>query len=177
MMRVSPRKIAVIGATGSGKSVLARTLGQITGIPVYHLDSLYWKPAWAPSLAAEWEALQRQLVQRDAWIMDGMYTQSLSIRLASCDTIIFLDFPRWLTTYRVIKRGLFYHGKTRPDLAPGCPEHLTWQYIAFAWTFSKNKRPHVLSQILKFPEKNLIALTSPQDAQALLSRVKEGLPW
>jgi adenylate kinase family enzyme len=40
------KRIAIIGSGGSGKSTLARNLGDVLGLPVYHLDNLYWQPAW-----------------------------------------------------------------------------------------------------------------------------------
>ena len=35
-------KIIVIGCPGGGKSTFARALGEITKLPVYHLDMLFW---------------------------------------------------------------------------------------------------------------------------------------
>jgi len=168
------RKIVVIGSGGSGKSVLARTLGAITQIPVYHLDAMYWKPGWEPTPSIEWEARQRELVQRDAWIIDGMYNRTLPIRLRACDTILFLDFPRGLTTYRVIKRGLQYYGKTRPDLSEGCPEKLRWDFLKLVWTFREHKRPGLIQAIKTFPDKTLIRLTRPREVQNLIERVRNG---
>ena len=166
------RKIVVIGSGGAGKSVLSRTLGEITQIPVYHLDALYWKPGWEPTRDEEWENLQGDLVQRDEWIIDGMYSKSLNIRLTACDTIIFFDFPSWRTTYRVIKRGIRYHGKTRPDLTEGCPEKLTWEFLKFVWTFRRNKRPSVIEKIRRFQDKDLTTLRTPRDVTDLIERVR-----
>ena len=36
------KKIIVIGCPGSGKSTFARVLHNKTGIPLYHLDLMYW---------------------------------------------------------------------------------------------------------------------------------------
>ncbi len=43
------KRVAISGCGGTGKSTLARRLGKITGLPIYHLDSLYWKPGWVPT--------------------------------------------------------------------------------------------------------------------------------
>ncbi len=169
------RKIAVIGSAGSGKSVLARALGEITQIPVYHLDAWYWKPGWKPSVDEEWEAVQRELVQRGQWIMDGMYTKSLSIRLTACDTVIFLDLPQWLTTYRAIKRSLQYRGQTRPDLAEGCVETWSWEFVKFVWTFRQKKRSEVLHTLQAFPTHAVITLRTPREVRDFLKRLR--LTW
>ena len=43
------RRIAVVGPGGAGKSVLATRLGAELGIPVTHLDVLYWRANWEPA--------------------------------------------------------------------------------------------------------------------------------
>ena len=40
------KRIIILGSAGSGKSTLATKLGEITGIPVIHLDRLFWNPGW-----------------------------------------------------------------------------------------------------------------------------------
>ncbi|GMA62950.1 DNA topology modulation protein [Alicyclobacillus fastidiosus] len=168
------RKIAVLGSGGSGKSVLARKLGEITKIPVYHLDALYWKPGWTPTPYDEWRSLQTKLVKNDEWIIDGMYAKSLDIRAAAADTIIYLDFPSWLTTYRVIKRGISLYGTTRPDLAEGCPEKVSWQFIKFVWGFRKNRRPSVLAKINSLSGKNVFILKNPSEVDKFIRKVEIG---
>ena len=36
------KKVIVIGCPGSGKSTVSRALHNKTGIPLYHLDMMYW---------------------------------------------------------------------------------------------------------------------------------------
>ena len=36
------KKVIVIGCPGSGKSTFSRALHEIVGIPLYHLDMMYW---------------------------------------------------------------------------------------------------------------------------------------
>ncbi len=40
------KRLAIVGCAGAGKSTLARLLGQILGLPVFHLDALFWRPGW-----------------------------------------------------------------------------------------------------------------------------------
>ena len=36
------KRVIVIGCPGSGKSTVSRALHNKTGIPLYHLDMMYW---------------------------------------------------------------------------------------------------------------------------------------
>jgi adenylate kinase family enzyme len=40
------KRIAIIGCGGSGKTVLATQLGAKLGLPVPHLDRLFWRAGW-----------------------------------------------------------------------------------------------------------------------------------
>jgi adenylate kinase family enzyme len=43
------QRIAVLGAGGAGKTVVARRLGHLLGLPVTHLDQLRYDPSWTRS--------------------------------------------------------------------------------------------------------------------------------
>lgn len=51
------RRIMIIGGSGSGKSTLARTIGGLTGLPVIHIDPMYWAPGWVQRSPEETRAL------------------------------------------------------------------------------------------------------------------------
>ncbi len=137
-------RIAVIGPSGAGKSTLARQLGQILGIEVTHLDAIFWHTGWVQTPRSEWQEIQRHMVESPRWIIDGNYGSTLDIRMARADTVVFLDFSRRYTVPRVIRRRIQYSGKTRPDLAPGCPEKLDWEFIRWVWGFPKRQRPSII---------------------------------
>ena len=58
-------KIAVIGYTGSGKSVLAAKLGKIIGCPVLHLDKLQFEAGWKERGEAEGKMLCEQFLEEN----------------------------------------------------------------------------------------------------------------
>jgi adenylate kinase family enzyme len=137
-------RIMIIGSGGSGKSTLARQIGDALGIEVIHLDALFWQPGWVETPRDEWEAIQQSLVSRDRWVIDGNYGGTLDVRLRAADTVVFLDLPRTLCVRRIITRRLRYAGRSRPDMAPGCEERLTWEFIHWVWTFPSRRRPAIL---------------------------------
>jgi len=141
------RKVLVIGSGGSGKSTFSEQLGGRTGLPVIHLDSLFWRAGWRETPRGEWAARVDELLKGGDWIMDGNYGGTLERRLAACDTVVFLDLPRALCLWRVVVRSLRYRGRSRPDMAEGCNERMTWEFVRWVWGYPSERRPGVLKKL------------------------------
>ncbi len=166
------KRILVIGTGGSGKTTVARRLAQRTGLPLIHLDALYWRSGWQPTPADEWRATVQSLISRDAWIIDGNYGGTLGVRLAACDTVVFLDLPRLVCLWRVLKRQVRHLGQVRPELAPGCRERLTWDFIWWIWTYPSRRRGEVLKRLAALDqEKRVAILRSSAAIDAFLASV------
>ena len=80
------QRILIIGSGGAGKSTLARRLGELTGIPVIHLDAHYWLPGWVVTPKEEWAGKVDALLQGDRWIMDGNFGSTLKQRLVTAQS-------------------------------------------------------------------------------------------
>jgi adenylate kinase family enzyme len=166
-------RIMVIGSGGSGKSTLARKIGAALGIEVIHLDALYWRPGWVETPREQWEAIQRVLVSRDRWVMDGNYGGTLEIRLNAADTVVFLDLPRELCLWRIVSRRLRYAGRSRPDMAPGCEERLTWEFIRWVWTYPARRRPSILRTLSAYaPGRRIVRLRSTRAVDGFLNSLR-----
>ena len=133
-------RILIIGCGGAGKSTLARQLGEKTGIPVVHLDKLYWRPGWQHVTREEFDEILDGVLVQDAWIMDGNFNNTIQKRIARCDTVIYLDFSRFACLMGVLKRILTTYGTVRPDMGEGCPERIDLDFLKWVWSFNKNKR-------------------------------------
>ena len=133
-------RIIIIGCGGAGKSTLARRLGEKLGLPVVHLDKLFWRPGWVQVSQEEFDALLRVELAKERWIMDGNFNRTIPERVERCDTIIYLDFNRFTCLWGVVKRLLTNIGKVRPDMGEGCPEKVDLEFLKWIWNFNKNKR-------------------------------------
>lgn len=164
-------RIAIIGSPGAGKSTFARQLGDITGIEVFHLDSLFWKPGWVETPRSEWVALQNWLVRRPSWIIDGNYGATMDIRIDAADTVIFLDFARRVCLYRVAKRALRYRGRTRPDMGKGCPEKIDTAFLRYIWGFRRREHETILRRLheAKQAGKQVLSLKTRREVAGYLT--------
>ena len=162
-------RILVLGSGGAGKSTLAKQLGEVLNIRVDHLDRHYWKPGWVKPSNDEWVATVADLIGREKWIIDGNFGGTLDQRVARCDTLIFLDMPRLLCLWRIVKRRLMYLKAARPDMAEGCEEKLDLEFVSWVWNYSKTTRPRVLSAMRDNSErKQIIRLRSRSDVESFL---------
>lgn len=163
----------IIGSGGAGKSTLARQLGEILGLPVIHLDAEYWNPGWEPTPKPEWQETVQRLVQQDAWIMDGNYGGTMDLRLPIADTVIFLNLPRWLCLWRVVKRRWQYAGTTRPDMAANCPEQLSWEFLHWVWTYPARRQATILAKLDQLrPEQKVFILRSPAQVRQFVQELQ-----
>ncbi|MBO0992692.1 DNA topology modulation protein [Bacillus sp. SD088] len=168
------KKIAIIGSGGSGKSTLARKLGELIKIEVFHLDALFWNPGWVGTSKQEQQLVQNELVEQESWIVDGNYSGTIDIRLNKADTIIFLDIPRTICAYRVIKRWIQYRNKTRPDMGEGCEERVSVEFLKWVWEYPKSKKPLILKKLASFSnKKEIVILRSPTEVEQFLNMLKK----
>jgi len=122
------RRVVITGLAGSGKSTLAVAFAARTGLPIIHLDPHFWKPGWVAPLQTEWRDMQRVALAGDAWIADGNYHETLDLRLERADTVVVLDMPWWLCSWRALRRGFRMPG----ELPAGC-EYSGWARWRDEW--------------------------------------------
>lgn len=164
-------RILIIGCSGSGKSTLARALKEKLGLPVVHLDQLWWKPGWKNVTVEEFDSRLAMALNMDRWIIDGNYSRTMEVRLAKCDTIIYLDFSRWACLLGMCQRILHSRGKTRPDMSDGCPERFSWEFVRWIWNFNKNNRVQNYTYLAKARHAESIVLKNRREVKAFLESV------
>lgn len=145
-------RMLVLGSGASGKTTFSIKLAAKTGLPLFHLDSLFWNPGWKATDSVTWENTVEALVGKEQWIIDGSYGGTLELRIPRADTILFIDIPSWRCIWNIIKRRIKYahiFGLTRPGMPPDCPEQLYFSFLIWVWRYPKVNKPKVLASIQK----------------------------
>lgn len=100
------RRILIYGVTGSGKSTTAQRIAARTGLPLTLADELTWEPGWVPVPEAEQRGRFEAVVAQDGWVLDTAYSIWLDVVLRRVDLVVGLDYPRWFSLQRLIRRSV-----------------------------------------------------------------------
>jgi adenylate kinase family enzyme len=174
---IAMRKVAVFGNTGGGKSTLARGLAEVTGLPLYPLDTIQFRAGGDQVPHAEYLKMHADLLERDRWVIDGFgCLASAWERFAAADTLVYIDLPllthsRWVAK-RFVK-SLVFAPEGWPEDSPmwhstlncyrvlwSCHRRLTPKYRQLVADASSSKRVHHLK--------------SPAQMKAFLQAVQRG---
>lgn len=151
------KRVMIAGGPGSGKSMLAVALGEKTGLPVFHMDRIHYRPGWVERSREEKDRLTHEVHVQERWIFEGGHSSTYAERIARADTFIWLDVPVMRRTFRVLRRTVQFHGRTRPDLPEGCPERFnrqTVEFLRFIWRTRKTSRSK-LEAVFEAPPRHL----------------------
>jgi adenylate kinase family enzyme len=158
------KRVAVFGNTGGGKSTLARRLADLTGLPLFPLDLIQFRPGGDAVPHDEYLKVHAEILSRDRWIIDGYGdTASAWQRFAAADTLVYLDLPLavhfWWVTKRFLK-GAFVDPEGWPQNSPMwsstlnsyrvirlCRRHLTPKYRQLVAGEAASKRVHHLRSV------------------------------
>ena len=165
------RRVLIVGNSGGGKSTLARRLGEQTGLPVIHLDVLFWKPGWVERDDAEFRASVQQALKAPTWITDGNFGSTWDLRMPLADTIILIDQPRALCLFRAIWRRVTYRHGGRPDMAEGCDEAVDLKFYHFIWTYDRKVRPRLEAALAAYgAHARVVRLRNDHEIAAFLAQ-------
>src|SRR5438105_1060750 len=138
------RRIAIVGASGTGKTTLARTLADRLSLPHVELDALHHGPNWTEASPDELRTRVSTELAADGWVIDGNYASKIGDLVTSqADTVVWLDHPLPVVLWRLLRRTLGRISR-REELWHGNRE--TWRNAfvgresLFAWTIRSHRR-------------------------------------
>lgn len=172
------KRIAVIGATGSGKTTLARNIAQRLGFRHVETDALHWEPNWQEAHIDVLRARVAQALTGDGWVIDGNYSKVRDIVWGRADTLVWIDYPLpiifWRLGWRTLKRIV-----TREKLWGTNRE--TWRAAfgrdsLFLWVLQsrpRHKRDYpILLQQSEYAHLRLVHLRSPRETEHWLRGIQ-----
>jgi len=159
-------RVVILGCAGSGKTTLARQLGERTGAPVISLDAI-WQPQWTEDDVANFRTLIKQAHAGDTWISDGNFSvATFDIRLPRATLVVWLDRSRLFCARRAISR-VFQPGHDHRigDLA---------KVLRYIWNFDRINRPLIETQrVAHGPQVPVCRLSSNREIDGFLSSAKD----
>ena len=167
------RRVLVYGVTGSGKTTLAARLSRVTGLPWYPVDDLTWEPGWVLVPDEEQRRKISDICAQPEWILDSAYARWLDVPLSRADLVVALDYPRWVSLQRLVRRTIARCWDQR-TICNGNRESLRTAFSRnsiIGWHFKsfKRKRARIRAWAAQDDGPRVLRLTSPRQADALLA--------
>jgi adenylate kinase family enzyme len=166
-------RILVYGVTGSGKTTIARQIAARTGLPWHEVDNLTWEPDWVVVPVEEQRRRIAAICAGERWILDTAYGAWLEVPVARVELIVALDYPRWQSLARLIRRTLLRNLDHKP-ICNGNTESLRqtfsrnsiilWHFQSFA-----RKRDRIRAWAADESGPDLVRLTSPSATRRWLA--------
>lgn len=163
-------KIAVVGVSASGKSTFARKLGKKLNHPVTFIDAIMWQPNWQYIGEEETAKKIKAVLEQPSWIIEGYIVKSVRVELfEEADTILYLDYPGWLSAWRYVKRSIKHAKEPRLEL-PGSPDKFSFKTLKLIYTKGE---VYKLEKLFKENEWNdkIVRLKTPAAAKNYLQKL------
>lgn len=163
------KRAIVIGCPGSGKSTFSRALRDLTGIPLIHLDALYWKPDKTTVTREEFDEKLNAAMNNESWIIDGNFQRTLETRIERCDTVFFLDIPTDICLDEISSRK----GQPRSDMPwVENEDEADNELEDFVKAFETDGKPFILTLLKRYPDKKVYKFTSRAEIDKFLYNMR-----
>jgi len=172
-MKKLPKRILIVGASGTGKNFLGDKLSKLTGLKVYDLDDVYFIRKFdKPRPKRLRKGLADKMAGRKKWIIVGLHIfEWASSAFEKADLIILLN-ERFLTeAIRIFRRYLRRNGerKTMESLL-GTLKLIRDDYMCFH--HHKGKGKLVTKDIKSKYAHKTVVLSSKKEVERFLKQFK-----
>jgi len=150
-------KIHIIGGSGTGKTTLAVKLAREYAIVHYDLDELQWDNIagdyGTKRDAADRDALLREILRQDDWIIEGVYYKWCAQCFEDADKIYLLSTPRRTYRHRIIMRYV----KRKLHLEKGKKETIQSLRALLKWAdkYQREDMVEIRKILSKYPQKTI----------------------
>ena len=162
-------KVIIIGCPGSGKSTFGRKLKCITGLPLYHLDMMFWNEDRTTVPKEVFIRRLKETISTSKWIIDGNYASTMEMRIKECDTVFFLDYPTNVCIDGIESRK----GHPRSDIPWIENDNTDRDFIDFVNSYNSESRPEVIGLLKKYSSKNITVFRSRSESEEYLLSLKK----
>ena len=161
------RRVLVIGCPGGGKSTFSRALHAATGLPLHHLDMLYWTSDRTTVTRETFLTRLQTVLDTVSWIIDGNYGSTMEQRMKVCDVVFFLDYPVEVCLEGIAAR----RGQVRSDM-PWVEWEDDPEFLDFVKRFPTEERLKILDLLKKFSDMSVLHFTSRAEADGYLASLR-----
>jgi adenylate kinase family enzyme len=129
---------------------------------------MYWNADKTTVERSVFLARLSSVLEKEQWIIDGNYSSTLELRMAACDTVIFLDYPLEVCLEGIKER----RGKPRSDM-PWIETEEDAEFMDLIRNFRQTQRPKVTELLEKYAHKQIFVFRTRQEADGFLVQMKE----
>ena len=170
LQSMNRNKIAIVGISGSGKSVFGRELAKKTGLPLFHMDQFFWKGKWEEVPEEEYLTSHQELLKNDRWIIEGFVDVKMDNRVKTADLVLYLDYSGILCAWRVFRRWLKYRKESRPELPEEALERFSFKFL---WRILTRKERENIEDALRGVDKSHVTrFRSPKELERFMEKMK-----
>lgn len=172
------RRVSVVGVSGAGKTTFAAALADRLGVAHVELDAIFHQPGWTSLPAEEFRHRVGEVADGDGWVACGNYSAVQELLWARADAVIWLDYPRWITTPRIVRRS-WQRVRSGEELWNGNRER--WRQLlslrpersVVVWSITRHRRVRqryeAASADPRWSAIELHRVRHPREAEALLA--------
>ncbi|HEY0870923.1 MAG TPA: hypothetical protein VGD55_11035 [Acidothermaceae bacterium] len=168
-----PNRVLVAGASGAGKTTLARRIPKALGIAHVEIDALFHGPGWVtrPSFREDVD----QFTEQPQWVTEWQYDEVRALLVARADTLVWLDLPRRTVMARVtsrtigrrLRREQLWNGNTEPHLVTVFTDrdHI----IRWAWRTYRRTEYLVAQASIQNPSLTVVRLRTQHEVDSWIA--------